>query len=188
MDSNRWLWLVWRMSFHGAVEFRRMFLRILFDEIFLFLVLNWMFIWMMTSSLCIFYLLHLSLLTSLLILRKYILSSKMFVMLCCGCIIIVIFFLCFIQNFYCWFLFGIFVNTFDLISLHVYLYFHCRLKYLYWMPFFILPSHIWICLLFVTNLFQYWNFNIFLVFLNWFILFLFDWILIIILYVFLQIC
>ena len=139
-----------------------------------------MFTWVMTSSMCLGYVflyhychhcyLHGSVLYLLICLRYHVVDVPF---LCSV-------FDCLIPKFNCWFLFGLFVCIFYLRSLYVYLYFNCMLQYFYWINFSLWYSNIGSCWFSVTTFIHSLNFNLFLVFLNWLILFIVDYIAIII--------
>ena len=145
-----------------------------YDQIYLLLVLNWIFWWMMTSSLCLGYWFRLSIFPSLLFPWQYIISYHIYVRPCCGCNILCNYFVCFIPKYGCWLFYSLFVYLFHLKRFHEYLSFHYRLQYLYWVHFSLWSSHIGSCWLCITYFIHSSNFNLFLVFLNWCILFPFD--------------
>ena len=100
-------------------------------------------------------------------------------------LLLCIIFVCFIPRYDCWFLFVMLINPFHLSSLNLYVSFNYRLQCFHYMRFSLWSSHIWSYWLCITNLIHYWSFNIFLAFLNWLILLIFEWIVIITLYKFL---
>ena len=174
------------MFLDGDAAFNHMLLHIIYDQIYSSLALNWMFTWTITSLICLGYWIHLSVFPSLFLQWKYIIYSQLSVRPVCGCNPFVYCFVFFVPKYDCWFLFGMFVYLFHIISLHVYFSFHCRLQYFYWTPFSLWYYHIGSCWLCITYLICSWNFNLFLVFLNWRIFSLVGWIVIITYYVLLQ--
>ena len=175
------------MFFDGSVAFHHMLLCIRSDKISLFFVFNLIFPWIMISSLCIDYWFHLSFFHNC-----SLCGSILYTLICLwdhfvDVLFLRTYFVCFVSKSDCWFLFGLFVYFFRLRSLHVSLSLHCRIQYLYWVPFSLWYYHIVNCWLYITDFIRSCNFNFFLVLLNWSILYLVDCIVIIYLYVFLQI-
>ena len=155
---------------------------------FLFLVLNLIFPWMTTSSLCLGYWFHLSLLTQFLLPCKYILYYYPYVIPCCRCTLFVYCFCLFHPQSWLLVHFWSVCLSFSPRSLHKYLSFNCGIQYFYWVNFSLWYSHIGGCWLFITNFIHSYNFNLFLIFLNWPILLLVECIVIIYFCVFLKIC
>ena len=135
--------------------------------------------WMVTSSLCLGYWFNISFFhifcshgSIFYLLRRMLYHIVDVTFVCTD-------FACFIPKPYCWFLFGMFVYLFHLRSLHIWLSFRCRIQFFYCITFSLWSSKIESCWLCITNFIHSWNLNMFLVFLNWHIFYLIDWIVII---------